>query len=137
MKLKNKLCNICNLKEKYIVKTSKSKGRKLAYCRECNIALVKRRLKETKYAYDKSENRRIKARIRWSLRNKLKAEKIQRDPCFYCKSEKNLQFHHPNYLNEQIYISICKDCHLQEHNLIGYKLPIKEIQGGKPNGNVI
>lgn len=115
------LCNCCYHKKLY--RTN------LIY-RNKMIKRAKDYSKRTGYAYDKTPARRVKAKIRWDLRNKIKSGKIKRDPCSNCGSSLNLQFHHPDYNKPEVYMSICKDCHLKEHDLIGYKLPIKELQGG-------
>lgn len=41
--------------------------------------------------------------------------------CQKCNSEKNLIKHHPDYNKPLFFITLCKDCHNKEHNLIKEK----------------
>ena len=68
--------------------------------------------------------RRKKTIIRATLNKEFERGNVEKKECSKCHTTDNLNFHHEDY-NTKEYKVLCKKCHLEEHEKIGYKLPIK------------
>ena len=60
-----------------------------------------------------------KSKARRAVAYALKAGKIERSPCFFCGSEKNLHAHHEDYDHPLDVVLLCSSCHGKLHIIKG------------------
>jgi len=62
-----------------------------------------------------NEFQRAKAITRSKTKVYVRRGKIKKQPCFVCKTEENVQAHHPNYNDFKNVEWLCVRCHREHH----------------------